>query len=94
MGLLRKDKTHTIAKFRRTDSVICSHSRVGKTLSFSQINMVSICIHFVSGSLLLDLEASDLPSIIHRVVEDMVIHDQIKSDNRGQVLRMLLMKHK
>ena len=56
--------------------------------------MVRTCVHFISGSLLLDLEASDLPSIIHRVVEDMVIHDQIKSDNRGQVLRMLLMKHK
>ena len=49
---------------------------------------------FVSGSLLLDLEASDLPTIVHRVVEDMVIHDQIKSECRGQVQRMLLMKHK
>ena len=29
-GLFRKGKTHIIAKFLRTDSVICSHSREGK----------------------------------------------------------------
>ena len=31
LGLLRKDKTGIIAKFQRTDLVICSHSRDGKT---------------------------------------------------------------
>ena len=34
-----KDKT-IIAKFHKTDLVICSHSREGKTLSYSRINMV------------------------------------------------------
>ena len=29
-----------IQKFHRTDLVICSHSREGKNLSHSQINMV------------------------------------------------------
>ena len=33
-------KTCIIAKFHRTDLVIFSHSREGKTLSCSQINMV------------------------------------------------------
>ena len=28
-------KTHIIAKFHRTDVLICSHSRVGKTLTYS-----------------------------------------------------------
>ena len=41
MGLFRKGKTLIIAKFHRTDLVICSHSREGKTLSYSQINTVS-----------------------------------------------------
>ena len=39
-GLLRKGETCIIAKFQRTDLVICSHSRERKTLSYSQINMV------------------------------------------------------
>ena len=38
LGLFRKGKTQFIAKFHRTDLVICSHSREGKTLSHSQIN--------------------------------------------------------
>ena len=41
LGLFRKGKTHITAKFYRTDLVICSHSRERKTLSYSQINMVS-----------------------------------------------------
>ena len=36
------DETGIVAKFHRTDSVICSHSREGKTLSYSQINTVSV----------------------------------------------------
>ena len=35
-----KGKTHIIAKFLRTDLVICSHSREGETLSYSLINTV------------------------------------------------------
>ena len=33
--LLWKDKTRIIAKFHRTDLVIYSHSREGKTLSYN-----------------------------------------------------------
>ena len=40
MDLDCKGKTHTTAKFHRTNLVICSHSKEGKTLSYSQINMV------------------------------------------------------
>ena len=40
LGLFKKDKTCIIAKVHRADLVICSHSRDGKTLSYSQINMV------------------------------------------------------
>ena len=35
-----KGNTPFIAKFHRTDLVVCSHSREVKTQSYSQINMV------------------------------------------------------
>ena len=38
MELFRKGKTCIIAKFYRTDLVICSHSRERKILSYRQIN--------------------------------------------------------
>ena len=37
---LRRVKLVIIAKFHRTDLIICSHSREGKTLSNSRINIV------------------------------------------------------
>ena len=41
LGLFRKGKTHILAKFHRSDLVICGHSREGKTTSYSQINTVT-----------------------------------------------------
>ena len=35
LGLFWNGKTHIIAKLHRTDLVICSHSREGKTPSYS-----------------------------------------------------------
>ena len=40
MGLFRKGETGIIAKFHETDLDIWSHSREGKTPSYSQINTV------------------------------------------------------
>ena len=40
LGLIRKGKTCITAKFHRTDLVICSHSREGKTPPNNQINTV------------------------------------------------------
>ena len=40
MGLFRNGKTRITTKFQRTDLVICSHSREGKTLFYNEINMV------------------------------------------------------
>uniref|UniRef100_A0A8C4SXT8 Anion exchange protein n=1 Tax=Erpetoichthys calabaricus TaxID=27687 RepID=A0A8C4SXT8_ERPCA len=45
------------------------------------------------GAVLLDLEQTTLPGIAHLVVETMIISDQIKADDRANVLRVLLMKH-
>ena len=40
LGLFRKGKSLIIAKFHRTDLVICSHSKERKSPSYSQINTV------------------------------------------------------
>ena len=41
LGLFRMGKTSINAKFHKTDLAICSLSRDGKILSYSQINTVS-----------------------------------------------------
>ena len=41
LELFRKGITYIIAKFHGTDLVIYSHSREGKTPSYSQINTVA-----------------------------------------------------
>ena len=41
LGLLRKGKTHILAKFLRTHLVFCSYSREGETPSYNRINTVS-----------------------------------------------------
>ncbi|XP_042299815.1 anion exchange protein 3 [Sceloporus undulatus] len=45
------------------------------------------------GAVLLDLEQTTLPGIAHLVVETMIITDQIKAEDRANVLRALLLKH-
>ncbi|XP_056289436.1 anion exchange protein 2b isoform X1 [Pseudoliparis swirei] len=45
------------------------------------------------GAVLLDLDQKTLPGIAHQVVEQMIISDQIKAEDRAKVLRALLLKH-
>ncbi|KAG8544004.1 hypothetical protein GDO81_023265 [Engystomops pustulosus] len=45
------------------------------------------------GAVLLDLDQRTLPGIAHQVVEQMIISDQIKAEDRANVLRALLLKH-
>ncbi|XP_056293033.1 anion exchange protein 3 isoform X3 [Pseudoliparis swirei] len=45
------------------------------------------------GAILLDLEQNTLPGIVHLVVETMIISDQIRAEDRPNVLRALLLKH-
>ncbi|XP_041101923.1 anion exchange protein 2-like [Polyodon spathula] len=45
------------------------------------------------GAVLLDLDQKSLPGIAHQVVEHMIISDQIKAEDRANVLRALLLKH-
>uniref|UniRef100_A0A8C5HHT8 Anion exchange protein n=1 Tax=Gouania willdenowi TaxID=441366 RepID=A0A8C5HHT8_GOUWI len=46
------------------------------------------------GAILLDLEQTSLPGIVHIVVETMIISDQIRAEDRPSVLRALLLKHR
>ncbi|KAL2081547.1 hypothetical protein ACEWY4_023400 [Coilia grayii] len=45
------------------------------------------------GAILLDLDQTSLPGIAHLVVETMIISDQIRAEDRANVLRALLLKH-
>ncbi|XP_070569674.1 band 3 anion transport protein-like isoform X2 [Ptychodera flava] len=46
------------------------------------------------GALILDLDERDISGIVHHIVEQMVITDQISESSRGDVLRALLMQHR
>ena len=48
----------------------------------------------IPGVLLLDLEASDLPAIVNAVVDKLVLHDVLLEQDRGKLMRTLLLKHK
>uniref|UniRef100_A0A673BW29 Anion exchange protein n=1 Tax=Sphaeramia orbicularis TaxID=375764 RepID=A0A673BW29_9TELE len=45
------------------------------------------------GVVLLDLKQRTLPGIAHHVVDQMVISDQIKAEDRANVLKALLLRH-
>ncbi|XP_076858589.1 anion exchange protein 3 isoform X2 [Brachyhypopomus gauderio] len=45
------------------------------------------------GVVMLDLDQTTLPGIAHLLVESMIISDQIRAEDRANVLRALLLKH-
>ncbi|MCI4378671.1 hypothetical protein PGIGA_G00218500 [Pangasianodon gigas] len=45
------------------------------------------------GAIMLDLDQTTLPGIAHLLVETMIISDQIRAEDRANVLRALLLKH-
>ncbi|XP_051566690.1 anion exchange protein 3-like [Myxocyprinus asiaticus] len=45
------------------------------------------------GAIMLDMDQTTLPSIAHLLVETMIILDQIRAEDRANVLRVLLLKH-
>lgn len=48
----------------------------------------------LAGAVLLDLEQTTLPGIAHLMVETMIISDQIRAEDRANVMRALLLKHR
>ena len=55
--------------------------------------IISLFIDF-TGTVLLDLEKFDLPSIAEAVVENMMITDQISQTDSNKVLAALLLRHR
>ncbi|XP_064646030.1 band 3 anion transport protein-like isoform X3 [Lineus longissimus] len=62
------------------------------SLSFHSLLDLRRCLE--KCAILLDLEASDLTSIVSQTVDKLVIADQITDDDRPKVFRALLLKHK
>ncbi|CAG0879882.1 unnamed protein product [Darwinula stevensoni] len=62
------------------------------TLSFHSLLNLRKCLE--QGVVLLDMDAEDLPGIMNRTVEQMVISDLIHPEDKGAILRLLLLKHK
>lgn len=56
--------------------------------------VLSLRLSVRAGAVLLDLDQKTLPGIAHQVVEQMIISDQIKAEDRANVLRALLLKHR
>ena len=50
LGLFRKSTIHIIAKFHRTDLVICSHSREGKPCLIAEKIWYTVCTLFFEFS--------------------------------------------
>lgn len=48
----------------------------------------------LEGAILLDLEEKDLPGVIYRVVEQMVVEELINQEDKAAVMRLLLLPHK
>ncbi|XP_033628613.1 band 3 anion transport protein-like isoform X1 [Asterias rubens] len=57
-------------------------------------SLIELRKHLSHGATLLDLEEKHLSDIFHRIVEQMIISDQITEENRGDIMRALLLKHK
>ena len=51
-------------------------------------------VFFLTGTVLLDLEKFDLPSIAEAVVENLVISDQLSQTDSNKVLAALLLRHR
>ncbi|XP_046401181.1 anion exchange protein 2 isoform X2 [Ischnura elegans] len=62
------------------------------SLSFHSLLNLRRCLE--TGIILLDLEEKDLPGVAYRVVEQMVVEEQIHSDDKATVMRALLLRHR
>ncbi|XP_071443219.1 band 3 anion transport protein isoform X2 [Hetaerina americana] len=62
------------------------------SLSFHSLLNLRRCLE--TGIILLDLEEKDLPGVAYRVVEQMVVEEQIHGDDKATVMRALLLRHR
>ncbi|XP_063244472.1 band 3 anion transport protein isoform X2 [Bacillus rossius redtenbacheri] len=62
------------------------------SLSFHSLLNLRRCLE--TGVVLLDLEEKDLPGVAYRVVEQMVVDELIKPEDKPTVMRALLLRHR
>lgn len=62
------------------------------SLSFHSLLNLRKCLE--DGLVLLDLEEKDLPAIAYRVSEDLYKEDLIREDDKGKIMRALLLRHR
>ena len=62
------------------------------SLSFHSLINLRLCLE--GGVIILDLEARDLPGVVYRVVEELYIEGNIEEYQKGEILRVLLYRHK
>ncbi|XP_071493333.1 band 3 anion transport protein-like [Diadema antillarum] len=62
--------------------------------SLSFHSLVELRQYLEHATAIFDLEESNLSNIFHRVVDNMIIADQIREEHRGDIMRALLLKHK
>ncbi|XP_022249553.1 anion exchange protein 2-like [Limulus polyphemus] len=61
-------------------------------LSFHSLLTLRKCLEH--GILLLDLEENGLPDIAYRIVETVVLNDQVKPEHQADMIRVLLLRHR
>ncbi|CAG0884444.1 unnamed protein product [Cyprideis torosa] len=61
------------------------------TLSFHSLLNLRKCLE--QGVVLLDMEADDFSTIVHRVADQMVISDQLHLEQKGLLIRALMLRH-
>lgn len=77
---------HSLINLRR---LIESGNNLKSFLSLEFLNEI-----FKLGVTLLDLEEKDLPGVAYRAVEAMVVEELIRPEDKANVMRDLLLKHK
>lgn len=62
------------------------------TLTFHSLINLRLCLE--TGVMILDLDAKDLPGVVYRVVEEFGIEGVIEEEQKAEILRVLLFRHK
>lgn len=62
------------------------------TLSFQSLLSLRQCLE--TGVVMFDVEEQELPGVAYRTVEEMVNEDLIHRDDKAQIMRVLLSRHR
>lgn len=62
------------------------------TLSFQSLFNLRSCLE--TGVVMMDVEESDLAGAAYKIVEQMVLEDVIHKEDRGAIMRVLMLRHR